>query len=424
MAAQTSYVPRRYVLLGLGFGATFICYIDRVNISVAIIPMAEQFGWTESTKGLVLSSFFVGYVITQVLGGRLSDRYGGKLVLGAGVLIWSLFTVLTPPAVFGGFALLIACRIAMGLGEAVTIPSIYSMVSRWIPARERTRAVAFFGSGLPLGTVFALVVTPIIVQAYGWEWAFYSFGAAGLVWYFFWSREVTTSPQDHPKITPHELELIRDGASAHQEAGRKAPWGRFLRSAPVWAILVAQTCGNWSTYVLLAWLPTFVTQGLGVDFAAVGVMSMLPHLGSFLGLNATGVIADRLLKTSLSTTAVRKLMQTLGMSGLVIALVFVTELESAWAAIGVMSIGTALAALAVGGHGVNHMDIAPDHAGTLMGITNTAASMPGIVGVWVTGWILDTTGSWDLVFRTAAAVAVFGMVFYLVFASGRRQQFD
>ncbi|MCZ6890056.1 MAG: ACS family MFS transporter [Gammaproteobacteria bacterium] len=421
MTARTAYWPRRYTLIGLCFCATFICYIDRVNISVAIIPMAQEFGWNTETQGIVLSSFFIGYLITQIAGGRLADRYGGKVVLGAGVLLWSLFTILTPSAAYAGFAFLIVCRVAMGLGEAVTFPSVYSLVTRWIPDTERAKAIALNGSGIPLGTVFALLVTPIIVQEYGWEWAFYSFGLAGTVWYAVWWRRVSATPQEHPTISQAERTLIRENAPAHAAAAEKPPWKAFMKSGPVWAILVAHTCGNWSLYVLLAWLPTFVNQGLGVDFAAIGIFSMMPHVASFVFLNIAGNIADRLLKRGMDVTRVRKTMQTIGFSGIAIALLLVTEVESAWAAIAIMSAGNAVGAAGIGGSAINHMDIAPRHAGTLMGITNTAATVPGIVGVYVTGLILESTGSWALVFQTTAGVTIFGMVFYLIFASGEKQ---
>ena len=145
--------------------------------------MAEELGWNMQTQGTVLASFFIGYLLLQIVGGRLADRFGGKVVLGFGVLAWSAFTILTPPAAWLGFGMLIATRIAMGMGEAVTFPSIYSLYSRWVPLVERSRAVGLTNSAIPLGTVFALIVTPIIVETMGWQWAFYSFGLAGLVWW-------------------------------------------------------------------------------------------------------------------------------------------------------------------------------------------------------------------------------------------------
>ena len=92
------YWPRRFTVVGLCFLSTFICYIDRVNISFAVIPMAREFGWDKTTQGIVLSSFFYGYLATQILGGWLADRFGGKAVLGIGVVWWSFFTLVTPPA--------------------------------------------------------------------------------------------------------------------------------------------------------------------------------------------------------------------------------------------------------------------------------------------------------------------------------------
>jgi len=411
--------PRRHVVVFLTFLSVFVCYIDRVNISVAIIPMAEDFGWNLQTQGTVLSSFFVGYLLLQIVGGRLADRFGGKVVLGAGVLAWSLFTLLTPPAAALGITVLIATRIAMGMGEAVTFPSIYSLYSRWVPLKERARAVGFTNSGIPLGTIFALVFTPYIVQHLGWQWAFYLFGALGVIWYFAWQRAVTSLPSQHPQISAEELAEIAAEATS-EEPVTSVPWRELLSHAPVWAIVVAHFCNNWSLYVLLAWLPTFVNKGLGVDYASVGWFTMVPHITSFFFLNIAGNIADRMITAGMDVTRVRKLMQTIGFGGIATALLIVGEVQSAWMAIGVMSVGTALGAFATGGFAINHMDVAPRHAGTLMGITNTAGTIPGIIGIFVSGMILEATGSWALVFQVAAGVTLFGLVFYLLFASGRK----
>ncbi len=152
----SQYWPRRYNLVCLCFLSTFVCYIDRVNISVAIIPMAEEFGWDQTTRGVVLSSFFYGYLATQVFGGWLADRFGGKIVLGIGVLWWSVFTLLTPPAAAFSFTVLFLARVGMGLGEGVAFPAIYNLYARWVPTQERARAVALNTSGIPLGDSWSL----------------------------------------------------------------------------------------------------------------------------------------------------------------------------------------------------------------------------------------------------------------------------
>lgn len=419
--ASTGLWQTRYTVVAMSFAAVFVCYIDRVNISVAILPMAEEFGWDASTQGAILSSFFFGYLLMQLGGGWLADRLGGKLILGLGVLIWSLFTILTPPAAFLGFSILIASRIGMGLGEAVTFPSIYSLYSRWIPANQRAKAVAFTNSGIPIGTVFALVVTPIIVLQLGWEWAFYLFGIVGVLWFIAWQKLVTTLPEDHPHLSSGELAHIQQHAATTGKIEETPPFRLFLRNRAVWAIIVAHFCNNWTLYVILSWLPKYVNEGLGIAFAAVGIVSMLPHITSFLCLNIAGNIADRMITAGMDVTFVRKLMQTIAFGGLAACLFAIGQVESAYAAIGILCLGKMFGAACTGGFAINHMDVAPRHAGTLMGITNTAGTIPGIVGVYISGLILDLTGSWALVFQVTAGVTLFGLLFYLLFASGEKQ---
>lgn len=419
--SQPGFWQSRYTVIAMCFAATFVCYIDRVNISVAIIPMAEQFEWDITTQGAILSSFYIGYLLMQIGGGHLADRLGGKIILGIGVLIWSLFTIITPAAAFMGLFALFAARIGMGLGEAVTFPSIYSLITRWFPADEKSKAIAFNASGIPIGTVFALIVTPLLVAYLGWEWAFYLFGLVGVIWYIAWQKLVTTMPQDHPGISNAELTYLNENAPASGTVEKAIPLRHFLKNKPLWAIIVAHFCNNWTLYVILSWLPKYVNEGLGVPFAAVGLIAMLPHITSFLCLNIAGNIADRMIKSGMDVTFVRKLMQGIAFGGLAVCLFLIGEVESPTAAIGILCLGKVFSAAGVGGHSVNHMDIGPRHAGTLMGITNTAGTIPGIIGVYVSGMILDVTGSWALVFQVTAGVTLFGMIFYLLFASGEKQ---
>mgnify|MGYP001334690732 FL=1 len=410
-----SNLPRRVHVVFLTFAAVFICYIDRVNISVAIIPMAEEFNWGLQTQGMILSSFAVGYILLQVIGGRLADRYGGKIILGIGVLVWSLFTILAPPAAALGITLLIMTRILMGMGEAVTFPSFYSLYGKWIPLNERARAVGFANSAIPLGTAFALIISPIIIQQLGWEWVFYIFGVMGFIWYAFWHRMVTSDPRTHPKITAEELSHIQQGIEANEQAS-EIPWTHFLKHKAVWAIAVAHFCNNWTLYVLLSWAPTFINKGLGVELASVGLLAMIPQAVSFISINLAGNLADRLITSGMPVLRVRKLMQTVGFGGLAVCLLLVTSAETVTGAIAIMALGSALGAGSTGGFAVNHMDIAPKHAGTLMGITNTAGTIPGIVGVFLSGMILELTGSWALVFGTAAVISLVGLVVFLRYA--------
>jgi ACS family sodium-dependent inorganic phosphate cotransporter len=413
-------IPQRYSLVSLSMLAVFICYIDRVNMSVAIIPMAEEFRWGPTKQGSVLSSFFVGYLLLQILGGTLADRFGGKIVLGLGVILWSLFTLLTPLAATIGLGILILNRVLMGMGEAVTFPSIYALLARWVPVSERSRAMGVINSGIPLGTVFALIVTPMIVEAYGWQWAFYSFAILGFIWAVIWIRITTSKPDQHPRISAQELAHIQaDGEPSKTES--TPPMLKLLKSPAILAIMVAHFCNNWSLFLLLTWLPTFINKGLGVDYASIGYFTMVPFLVSFVFFNIAGGMADRMIKKGMAVIKVRKIMQSISLGGMAAAMMVVGYAETVWIAIGIMTVGNALGSAAMGGFVVNHMDIAPKYAGTLMGITNTMAAVPGIIGVYTAGLILELTGSWALVFQLAGAISIFGMLFYLRFASADKQ---
>lgn len=413
-------MQQRHILVIMVFIAIFICFIDRVNISIAMIPMVADYGWDEETQGRIYSSFFIGYALLQIVGGRLADKYGGKIVLLIGVIIWSLFTIFTPPAAALGLTALIMMRILMGMGEAVAFPSFYSLYGRWIPLVERSRAVAVANSGIAAGTIFALLVTPIIVIHLGWEWSFYLFGAAGFIWCAAWQYMVTSQPKDHPKMTPQELAIINEGTGGSGELG-KLPWGKVMSNSSVWAIIVAHFCNNWTLFLILSWLPTFLSGAYGIDIADVGFLAILPHIGTFVFLNIAGITADHLIKNGMAVIKVRKLMMTIGFGGITISMMSVGYAPDAYSAIAIMSVGAALGAFVTGGFSVNHMDIAPRHAGSLLGITNTAGTFAGAITSYFAGWLLSETGSWTLVFQIAGGVTAFGLIFYLIFASSEKQ---
>jgi len=410
----------------LCFFSTFICYIDRVNISVAIIPMAEQFGWSDTQRGVVLSSFFVGYMVTQVMGGWLAAKLGGKAVLGFGVLWWSLFTLLTPMSAMASFPILIATRIAMGLGEGVAFPATYNLLGRWVPLRERSRAAAFNLSAIPFGTLFAVTVTPFIAVYFGWQAVFYSFGAVGFVWFVFWWIFAADRPQipvadsdDDAGIGAAEVATTAGVVEPDPES-KDIPWRLIFSKVPVWAIIVGHFCGNWGLYVLLSWLPSYFSSQLGVNLRSVWIFVAPPWIAMFLCSNLSGWIADRMIAAGYSVTFTRKAMQTIGLLSPAVALSVLATVTDAVSAVILLSVSLGLASFAFAGVGCNHLDISPRHAGVIFGISNTAATIPGIVGVAVTGVLVDQTGTYASAFYLTAGVYLFGLVFYLLFGTGRR----
>ena len=419
------HFPYRFRLISLSTLAVFICYIDRINISVAAVEIQDQFGWDNTQLGLVLSSFFIGYIFTQYLGGFLADRYGGKKVLGYGVLFWSLFTILTPAAAHHSFFLLLFTRVLLGLGEGVTFPALHSLYARWVPYQERTRAIAFTNSGIPLGSIFAYVVTPIIMIVYGWEWAFYSFGAIGIVWFFFWQRNITSLPNEHPDISQNELTLILKEAPASEKAPKLPPFKTLIKNRPLWAIIVAHFCANWPLFVFISWLPIYLKDGLGVDYqdetALFITLILIPSIVSVIFVNLGGFLSDNFIKKGYHKLSVRRICTIIGFGGSAISLGIIPLFESIIGVITMLCITNMCAGLGTGGFSVNHADIGPKHTGSIMGISATIATIPGIIGVAISGVLVDLTGSFDSVFYLASAIVLFGGTFYLTFASASNQ---
>jgi MFS transporter, ACS family, solute carrier family 17 (sodium-dependent inorganic phosphate cotransporter), other len=411
--------PKRLTLLLLCFLATFVCYIDRVNISIAAIAMQERFGWSETTKGLVLSSFFIGYLLFQAPSGWLANRFGGKLVMGIAIAWWSLFTVLTPIAAMISLPALYIARIAMGLGEAATFPAAYYLGARWYPQAERSRFVAVLLSGVPAGTLFALLTTGWIVTQWGWPAVFYLFGAFGMIAAALWFAFVWDSPAQHPRISDVERAMLAD-ADDKRGASGPTPWRALLTKPAVWALIVNHFCSNWILYVLLSWLPSYFRATQDLSLINAGLFSAAPWLTMFVMINVGAWIADTMIARGASVTLVRKLLQILGLGAAGAFLLLARDAATPTAALIIMCCALGGLGLTWAGFAPNHLDIAPRYADVLMGITNTAGTLPGVVGVAVTGWLVDRTGSFDAPFVLAALVAAMGAAVWLLFATGRR----
>ena len=420
-------VPYRFKVVFLSFLAVFICYIDRVNISVAIIPMQEQFGWSESQVGLILGSFYFGYMITMILGGYLADKYGGKKVLGYALLIWSLFTIITPFFAYQGLWWLILIRILMGLGEGVTFPSWHAIYARWIPFEERTRAVGFTNSGIAAGTLFGFAVTALIIANYSWELVFYSFGLLGFFWYFFWNKMVTSFPENNKFLSEEELHHIKIEAPS-KESAPTIPLLKLIRNGPFMAIAVATFCNNWSLYTFLSYLPKYVNApvvqgGMGIDLGSnIFIYSILiPSLVSIFSLILGGYLADGLIKKGYGILKVRKSVNSIGFFGSALFLYLISLEDSLINVVILLCLINICSGICAGGFGVNHADLGPKYTGSLVGIAGSIGMIAAILSPIVAGYILELTNSWSSIFNVCTIVLLFGGTFYLFFASVDKQ---
>jgi ACS family sodium-dependent inorganic phosphate cotransporter len=416
--ARSSRFGTRHGIVGLCAGAMFISYLDRVLMSVAIVPMATSYGWSDTTKGFVLSSFFLGYLLMQPPSGWLTNRLGGRLMMGLAVLCWSLCVILTPIAAAISLPLLIATRVVMGFGEALTTPSIYYLFGRWLLPLERTRVVAFTMTGLPLGMMFGFVTLGELSDRFGWTAPFYIWGFAGLPFAALWFWKVRDRPALHPKISPSELAAL--SADVPTEKTGPVPWRLLLTKSAVWALVFNHFCSTWTLYLLLSWVPSYFMDVHQIGIAQSGLLSAAPWLSLVIFSNAGAIIADKLLRRGWSVTLVRKVMQVAGLLGSSAFLMGATQATEAITAMIALCGALGAIGLTWSGFAVNHLDIAPRYADVVHGITNTAGTIPGIVGVAVTGWLVETTGSYTSVFVVAAVISVAGAIVWILWGTGRR----
>ena len=411
--------PRaRTELVALCSLAVVVAYSDRVNIAVAAVAMKEHLGWTQSEKGLVLSSFFIGYMTFMFASGWLATRFGGRRVLGLAVIAWSACTLLTPPAAALSLGTLVAARIAMGLGEAAVFPAAIELYGRRVPLLERTRAVGWLMNGIPVGTVVGLTASGWLVGRFGWPMPFYVFGALGILWAVLWFRTIAGDPASERRHagTARPLPGQPDRATA---SGAPVPWRRLLLRAPLWAAVTAHFASVWTLYVLLSWLPSYFREVHGVSIANAGFYSAGPWLAMFTVTTIAAPISDLLVRRGVGVTRVRKLMQCAGLAVSAALLIAARDVHSSGAAFGLLCGAAGALGLTWLGYAPGLIDLAPRHSALLVGFSNTIATIPGIVGVSVTGWLVDLTGTYASSFALTAAVSAIGAVVFATLFSAR-----
>eukprot|EP00798_Chlamydomonas_sp_ICE-L_P002986 gene2986-12994_t len=437
--------PHRWKVVLLMALAFVLCNMDKVNMSVAVIPMAKDLGWSALDRGLVSSSFFWGYTLTQIPGGYISTKIGGARVLMAGVALWSFGTLIAPPAAKISLWALCATRVLVGLGEGVAPSAATTVLAKMMPRNERSRAVAMVWGGLDVGSVVGLLLSGPLIKAYGWPSVFYLFACLGLMWCVVWPM-IKPEMAPSPKVAEQSamVQTVEEPVEKKEAEKIHVPWAEFFKSVPVWAVTVAHFCFNWGYYVLLAWLPSYFELALGLNVQKSSFLTLIPYLAMTAMMPLVGPVADGLVEKGMPLTKVRKLAQGIAFIGpamCMLACAFLTPAgqgpaggvaDAAAAAnapvaaiVTLLSVSFALGAWSRAGLYCNHQDLSPKYAGALLGITNTAGALPGVLGVTAAGYLLDQTNSWALaLFLPTAVCQIFGAIFYTIFASSERQSWS
>ena len=360
----------------------------------------------------------------------MAERICGKILFGGGVLVTAGLTLLTPVAARWSVYVLIGLRVLEGVALGFTTPSMHALLSRWIPPMERSRAVTFVFAGVPLGSVTGMLLSGVLCDhgfAGGWPSVFYVFGAAGCVWSFAWFLLCHNSPSTHPRISVAERQYIEKSIESRETSVKPpTPWMKIATSRPVWACAIAYFTHDWGFYTMLTCLPMYMRDVLQFDMTQNGILSALPYVGKWFVLTGGGQLADWLRADHrMQTTTVRKLFCAAGLlipGVFLIAVGFLDCNRILIASVFVLSISSS--SLSWCGFAVNPLDLAPNYAGTLMGLTNTLATVAGILAPKVVGALTyheSTRAQWQKVFYIAAAIYGFGAATFAVFGSGELQ---
>lgn len=385
----------------------------------------KEFDWDSKAQGFVLSSFFYGYITTQLLGGWLASKFGGKRVFGCGIAVTAVLTLITPFVAKLNFYLLLAVRIIEGIFEGVTYPCIHAIWARWAPPLERSRLATLAFSGSYFGTVISMPVCAYLAKAFGWESIFYVSGTCAIIWFICWWIIIAESPSQDSSISKQELHYIKQSLGEQSQNGNiKHPWRDILRSSAVWAIVVAHFSENWGFYTLLTQLPKFMKDILHFELEKTGLMSAVPYLAMSIMLQFAGYFADWFqLKGILTTTQVRKIFNCGAFIAQTVFMLCAAYLLTPTGTTICLTLAVGLGGFAWAGFGVNYLDIAPQHASVMMGIGNTFGTLPGILSPIITGYIVTTPNEseWQIVFYIASAIYLFGAIIYGIFATGDLQ---
>ena len=371
-------IPKEFLpILFLCFLVTFLSALDRVAMSIAILPMAQELGYTETMKGQISSAVSYGYGLAILPIGLAVSVVSPRILMICGVSLWSLATVGTPlmaqlcsssvGSTTDGIGMLVAgettsllplllCRGVMGSAEAVVLPTMQRILANWVSADMKATSLAIIISGFQLGTVGAYLVSPLVLDLMssptdnaGWRGMFYVYGLAGLLWLVPWSFIAKDAKSGAPVeddcketlVNNHvedDASLILSECSVDdqvvpaatkvkemQNLLQSAPWGGFARSKGVWAMTFAHAAKNFELYNLLAWTPTFFSQQYGLNVRESALFSVLPSVCGMVGGLTAGTAADYILRIFVGNdegdeairkrTQVRKLFQSIALLG-------------------------------------------------------------------------------------------------------------
>jgi sugar phosphate permease len=390
------------VVLGLLCLMYFITYVDRVNISTAASEIQGEFGFSNTQLGLIFSAFAYPYLIFQVIGGWVGDRFGARKTLFWCGMVWALATVLT--GFVNGLVALFMVRVLVGLGEGATFPTATRAMQNWTSSARRGFAQGITHAFARLGNAITPPLIALLMAAFTWRGAFFVLGAVSLVWVLAWVAYFRNHPAEHPHITQEDLDEIKPKAISAQRP--KTPWGPLVRR--MWPVTLTYFCYGWTLWLYLNWLPLFFKTNYDMDIRKSAIFASGVFFAGVVGDTLGGVMSDYVLKRTGNLRLARIGITVFGFCGAFLSLVPILYVTDPIIVALCLSGGFFFAELVIGPMWAVPMDIAPRYAGTASGLMNTGSAFAAIVSPLVAGYVIDVTGNWYLPFLMSMGLLALG----------------
>jgi MFS transporter, ACS family, D-galactonate transporter len=405
----TSTAPRRKgipgtlaVVLGLLGTSTFLCYVDRGNLSIAAPMLKDELHISGSQLGVLLSAFFWTYACLQPVSGWLVDRLKVNWMLAGGFFLWSAATATT--GIVHTFAALFVLRLVLGMGESVAYPSYSKIIATNFPEEHRGLANAVISSGLVLGPGFGMLFGGMLMGRFGWRPFFMVLGVGSLLWLVPWVKWMPKAPAAIPGGATGAPGLLE-----------------FLGLRSAWGSCIGLFCGNYISYFLITWLPFYLVRERHFSMDEMARIGGVAYLLGACCATLAGWASDRWILSGATPTLARK---TITAGGLALSGVFVGLAVVSGSAYCIAALILGVAFFGVGSSNIwaiTQTLAGPQAAGRWTGFQNFAGNLAGVVAPALTGFVLDRTGHFYWAFAILTAVALTGAAAW-VFVIGPIEQ--
>ena len=380
----------------------FITYLDRVNVSTAAAGFGHEFHLSHTQVGLVFSAFAYPYLLFQIVGGWISDRFGAKRTLIFCGALWAVATLLTGMA--GGLMSLLAARLLLGFGEGATFPASTAAMSRWVAKERRGFAQGITHAASRIGNAVAPSAIVLVMATYGWRQSFYICGAISLVWVVVWWLTFTEHPKDHPRITSAELEILPPPKPKPAAVPFKALFKRML------PVTIVYFCYGWTLWLFLSWIPQYFLHSYSLDLTKSAMFASAVFFAGVLGDTLGGILTDRIFERTRNLRRARSWMVSVCMLLTLLVLIPLLFTHDLYVSLACLAGGFFFSEMTIGPMWAIPMDIAPEYSGTASGMMNTGSALAAIISPVLSGYLIDRFGSWELPFLGSMLLMAIGVV--------------